>query len=408
MKIDMEFVRAQFPALAGEWTFFDNAGGSQTLKQVADRIHDYLMTSDVQLGASYETSRIAGERVAEGSRMTAQMINAPDENEVILGPSTTVLLRNLAHCLGETYEPGDEVIVTNCDHEANIGGWRSLEKKGMVIKEWRVNPDTLDLHLEDLETLMTDRTRMVALTHASNILGTVNSIRDISDFVHQRGALICVDGVAYAPHALVDVQALDVDFYAFSFYKVYGPHYAMLYGKKAHLMGLPGINHFFIENDNVPYKFQPGSVNYELAYGLLGLGDYFTCFAEHHGFTGKGVRETAAFTFDGFAEHEEALSKRLMDFLNAKPNVRVIGRTEAARSVRMPTVSFVVKDTISSSVTLKVDEHKIGIRHGDFYARRLIEDLGLMPQDGVIRVSMVHYNTLEEVDRLIKVLDGLF
>lgn len=410
MKLDIEFVRAQFPALAGEWVFLDNAGGSQTLKQVADRIHDYLLTSDVQLGASYEISQLAGERVKNGARAIAQMIDAGDENEIILGPSTTVLLNNLAASLGETFKPGDEVIVTNCDHEANIGGWRRLEKKGITVKTWKLNPNTLELDLKDLARLMTHKTRLVALTHASNILGTINPIKKIASFVHERDALICVDGVAYAPHALPGVRDLDVDFYAFSFYKVYGPHYSVLYGKKSHLLNMPGINHFFIGEDDVPYKLQPGSVNYELAYGIQGIGDYFTRFAEVHAGDRKidGLREAAVFANQCIAPYEEALSARLLDFLNSKPNVRIIGRKEADRSVRMPTISFMVDNTKSSSVTLEVDKHKIGIRYGDFYARRLIEDLGLMPQDGVVRVSMVHYNTIDEVDRLIQVLDSLF
>lgn len=410
MKFDIDFVRAQFPALAGEWTLLDNAGGSQTLKQVADRIHEYLMTSDVQLGASYEVSQLAGKRVKDGARFAAQMMNAEDESEVILGPATTVLLNNLASSFGETLQPGDEVIVTNCDHEANIGGWQRLERKGITVKTWRLNPDTLDLHLDDLGELMTHKTRLVALTHASNILGTVNPIKKIASFVHEQGALICVDGVAYAPHALVDVRELDVDFYAFSFYKVYGPHYAVLYGKKAHLLRMPGLNHFFIGENDVPYKFQPGSVNYELAYGIQGIGDYFTRFTEVHGGERKtgSLREAAAFAYETFAAHEEMLSSRLLDFLNSRPNVRIIGKKEANRAVRMPTVSFVVDNTKSSSITLEVDKHKIGIRFGDFYARRLIEDLGLAPQDGVVRVSMVHYNTIDEVDRLIQVFDTLF
>lgn len=231
MQLDIDFVRAQFPALSGDWIFFDNAGGSQTLKQVADRLHNYLLTTDVQLGASYEVSQVAGQRVKDAARAVAQWINAGDESEVIMGPSTTMLLKLLSSSLVRTFQPGDEVIVTNCDHEANIGGWRDMEKRGIVIKVWRLNPETLELHLEDLAALMTEKTRLVALTHASNILGTINPIKEIASFVHERGAMICVDGVAYAPHALVDVQELDVDFYAFSFYKVYGPHHSVLYGK---------------------------------------------------------------------------------------------------------------------------------------------------------------------------------
>lgn len=412
MKLDIDFVRAQFPALSGEWVFLDNAGGSQTLKQVADRIHEYLMTSDVQLGASYEISQLAGQRVKAGARAAAELLNAGDECEVILGSSTTMLMKLLSLSLVETFKPGDEVIVTNCDHEANIGPWRNLEKRGMIIKTWRLNPETLELHIEDLAGLMTEKTRLVALTHASNILGTINPIKKIASFVHEHGAMICVDGVAYTPHALPDVRQLDVDFYGFSFYKVYGPHYSVLYGKKAHLMKIPGVNHFFINENDVPYKFQPGSPNYELSYGITGIGEYFTQLAKLHaaqagGCEVTGLRDAAALAYECFAEHEEHLSARLLDFLNSRPNVRIIGKKESSRSVRMPTISFVIKNVKSSTIPPQVDKHKIGIRFGDFYARRLIEDLGLASQNGVIRVSMVHYNTLEEMDRLIRVLETL-
>ncbi len=407
--MDIEYVRSQFPALGGEWIFFDNAGGTQILEPVMRRIEEYLYTSNVQLGASYEVSRIAGERVAAAAQAMATYINAPDPSEIIMGPSTTMLMRILSICLVETFMPGDEVIVTNCDHEANIGPWIDLAKKGIVVKTWRLNPDTLDLHLEDLEELMTGRTRLVAVTHASNILGRVNPIKNIARFIHDRRAMICVDGVAYAPHRCINVQELDVDFYGLSFYKIYGPHYAMLYAKREHQLRMPGINHYFIGQSEIPHKFQPGSVNYELSSGMLGLWDYLDGFAQAHGWLDVAIHRhgQVEFVFDTIAKYEETLSERLLNFLGTKPNVRIIGPPEPDRTVRAPTVSFVVNRTDSDSISIEVDKHKIGIRYGDFYARRLIEDLGLGPQKGVVRVSMVHYNTLDEVDLLIKVLDGI-
>ncbi len=282
MTIDLGYVRDQFPALGGEWIFMDNAGGSQTLEPVIRRIQEYLRTSDVQLGASYDVSRIAGDRVAAAAAAMATYVNAADPSEVVMGPSTSMLIRNLSLCLNETFSPGDEVIVTNCDHEANIGAWVDLGKRGITVKTWPIDPDTWSLRLEDLEPQMTKRTRLVALTHASNILGGINPIKEITKFVHDRGAMVCVDGVAYAPHRPIDVVDLDVDFYAFSFYKLYGPHYALLYGKQEHLLRIPGINHFFIGQDDIPYKFQPGGVNYELCHGMMGLWDYLEGFARAH------------------------------------------------------------------------------------------------------------------------------
>lgn len=249
--LDLDFVRSQFPALAGEWTYLDNAGGSQVLAGVADRVRDYLLSTNVQLGASYAVSREAGERVARATRAVAASINAADEHEVVIGPSTTQLLANLALAMRPHLAAGDEVFVTNCDHEANIGPWVRLADQGVVVKTWKVDPATLELRTSDLEALMTDRTRLVCFTHASNILGTINPVAEITRKVHERGARVVVDAVSYAPHRALDVRAWDVDYYVFSSYKVYGPHLAVLYGKRELLEGLATINHFFVPDDDV-------------------------------------------------------------------------------------------------------------------------------------------------------------
>ncbi len=273
-KLDMPFIRQQFPALKGEWSLFDNAGGSQVAQQVAVRLTDYLLNTNVQLGASYETSVVSGERVLEAQQRMAEYINAVSHEEIILGSSTTMLLQNLSRSMENTLQPGDEVIITDSDHEANVGPWIKLAKKGIIVKTWKINQQNFRLELEELDKLMSSRTKLVAFPYASNILGTINPVKEITSFVHKRGAKVCVDAVAYAPHRKIDVSELDVDFLVFSFYKVYGPHYSLLYGKKSHLQELPGINHFFIGEDDIPYKLQPGNVNYELSYSLLGVTDY--------------------------------------------------------------------------------------------------------------------------------------
>ncbi|MCP4553051.1 MAG: cysteine desulfurase-like protein [Bacteroidetes bacterium] len=409
MELNLEFVRKQFPALGGDWTYFDNAGGSQTLKSVTERISEYLLTSDVQLGASYEVSQIAGNRIQEGFQFVADIINAREVSEVIFGSSTTMLLRQLSHSLVQTMSPGDEIIVTNCDHEANIGPWVNLEKQGIIIKFWEINQDSFELDPEDLKKLLSPKTKFVSLTYASNILGTINPVKEIIKLAHKNGSYVCLDAVAYAPHRLPDVQVLDVDFYAFSFYKVYGPHYSALYGKKEILKTLPNINHFFIAEDDIPYKLQPGSSNYELSYGYLGCKDYIEALVNFH-FPEKDyldIRSKAKLAFQLFADHEEKLTARFLNFLNKKENVKIIGKTTSDKNERVATISFIIDGVVSSTITEKVDKYKIGIRFGDFYARRLIVNLGLFDQNGVIRVSMVHYNTMEEVDRLIEILDPL-
>jgi len=394
--LDLPAVRRHFPALAGDWVFLDNAGGSQTLEAVGDRVRDYLLHTNVQLGATYEPSQRSGERVRAGQAALAGLVNAADPSEVVIGSSTSALLRMLALTLGRTLAPGDEIVVTNCDHEANIGPWRDLEAQGAVIRTWSVRSDTFRLETEDLRRLLNPRTRLVAVTHASNVLGRVNPIAEWARLAHAAGARICVDGVAYAPHRRIDVRALDVDFYALSLYKVYGPHLSLLYGKREHLLALPRWNHFFIGDDQLPYKLQPGSVNYELTWGAGAIVEYVRGL-------GDGDLD------DGYARmsaHERTLGTRLLDWLATKPRARVIGDAEM-NDERVPTISFTVDGTPASRIPPHADRARIGIRWGDFYARRLIDDLGLSAADGVVRVSLVHYNTLEEVQRLIDVLDPL-
>ncbi|MCC6559227.1 MAG: cysteine desulfurase-like protein [Polyangiaceae bacterium] len=403
--IDLAFVRAQFPALSGDWVYLDNAGGSQTLRRVVDRVSDYLIHTNVQLGASYGVSQEAGARVNQAAARIAELVHARRPEEVVLGPSTTALVRGLAEAVGRTLRPGDEVIVSRCDHEANVGPWMRLAERGVVIKPWRVDPDALELRAEDLDRLLTDRTRLVAFTHASNVIGTIHPVAELTRLAHAAGARVCVDGVAFAPHGEVDVQALGADYYVFSLYKVYGPHQAVLVGEHEALRALPGLNHFFIGEDQVPYKLQPGGVSYELAWGSAGIVDYFEDLGRRAdpALAGRGALQRA---YEEIAAHEAVLQERLLSFLRDRRGVRIIGRRDGDRTRRVPTVSFVSAQRAPEEIVRAIDPHRIGIRHGDFYARRLAEDLGLATRGGVVRVSMVHYNTLEEIDRLILHLDA--
>ena len=396
--LDLPFIRSQFPALRQDFVFMDNAGGAQVPHQVMERITEYLSSWNVQLGASYEVSATAGEKLREATARLARFINAGRPEEVVVGPSTTMLLRILSICLSRQWRAGDEVIVTNSDHESNVSCWMDLREKGIVVKIWRLNPDTLEFEMDELRQLLSPRTRLLAMTHSSNILGTINPIREIAEAVHAAGALLCVDGVAYAPHRPVDVQAFGADFYVFSTYKVFGPHQAIMYGRYEVLREMDGINHYFIEKDQVPYKLQPGNFNFELTYGLQGTLDYFEALQAHH----------QAPVHELIAAHEEAMSETLLAYLRSVPEIRIIGRPDSGREGRVSTISFVHERYRSSDIVKKVDPHHIGIRFGDFYAKKLIHDLGLAKKDGVVRVSLVHYNTMEEVERLIEVFEGIF
>ena len=390
--LDLDAVRDEFPALSSGFVYLDNAGGSQTLGRVAERVRDYLLTTNVQLGASYAISQSATARVHDAATATARYIGAAGPEEVVLGSSTTQLLDNLSLAMEGTLLPGDEIVITNADHHANVGAWRRLEKRGVVLKTWTLDPQTWRLEAADLVPLLTKRTRLVAFTQASNLLGSVHDVAHVTRVVHEHGARVCVDGVAYAPHRAVDVRAWDVDYYVFSFYKVYGPHIAVLYGKRELLSALDTINHDFI-GEQLPYRLQPGNVNFELSHGLGGLYDYID---------GLGGKRAA---FDAIAAHEEKLAERLLAWLRDCRRVRIHGEPVGDRALRVPTVSFTVEGASPEAIVRAVDPHGIGIRHGDFYAKGLVQALGLAHRGGVVRVSMVHYNTEAEIDRVIHALD---
>ncbi len=398
MSLNIDYVRSQFPSLASEWGYFDNAGGSQVLRNVAERVSDYLLTTSVQTGASYEPSIAASERVAEARSRIATFVNARRAEEVIFGPSTTVLVRFLATAMASQLTAGDEIVVTNFDHESNIGPWLALKERGVVFRIWEIDRETLMPKLDDLERLMSPRTKLVCVTHASNLLGSINPIRVIANFVHERGALICVDGVAYAPHRAIDVQDLGVDYYVFSFYKTYGPHYAVMYGRHDLLLELDGLYHYFYDKDKVPGKLEPGNPCYELVWGAAGIVDYVEAIAG-----GKG-RPSIERAFDDIAAHEAAIGERLLSWLRARNGVRIVGHRSSDAALRVPTISFTVDGHVPQAIVAAIDEARLGVRHGDFHSRRLAEALELAPA-GVIRVSMVHYNTVAEVDRLIEALD---
>ena len=403
-KFDLESIRAEFPALASGFVYLDNAGGSQVLRRVGDRVRDYLLSSSVQLGASYHHSQEAGVKVLAARRAVAELINAAHDDEVVMGGATTALMFQITQAILPSIRPGDEIVLTNTDHEANIGAWTRLQAAGAVVRFWNVNPQTLELDLADLDVLLSPRVKWVAMTHASNVLGTINPVRVVAQRVHSVGARLCIDAVAYAPHRLVDVQASGADLYVFSFYKVFGPHYAVLWGRRELLLSLSSLNHYFISETTIPYKLQPGNVNYELSYGCIGITDYLINVGEQLGGTGA-ARHKMQTAFDAFEAHENSLAEQLLSYLRSKKHVRIIGMTDTASGRRMPTISFMVNDMMSERVVLHTDQFGIGIRFGDFYAKRLIESLGLDVWGGVVRVSIAHYNTASEIESLILHLD---
>ncbi len=399
---DKQLIRRQFPALASATVFLENAGGSQVPRVVADRMHEYMLNSYVQLEAGYALSQQATDTVYRAHEFINLLMNGTRTGTVALASSCSVLCRMLADCYAGILSPGDEVVIAETAHEANAGPWASLAGRGMTVKIWRVDPTTGVCPLDDLARLLTPRTRIVAFPHVSNLLGDIVDLEGIVRLAHGAGARVVVDGVAYAPHRAMDVEAWDVDWYVYSTYKVYGPHMAALYGKEEAFAELTGPNHYFIPDDEVPYKFELGGAIHEGCAGLLALGEYLAFLAGRE----EVDRATVTEAFELMTRWELPLQQCLLDYLLGHPRVRVVGPETAGRS-RVGTVSFLHHDLPSQQIAEAAHRQNIGIRNGHMYAHRLCRALGLDPEDGVVRVSLVHYNSLEEIHRLIDVFDGV-
>ncbi len=400
--LDHSEARSRFPGLEGPDVLLDNAGGSQVPRAVADRVHDYLLHSYVQLGADYATSKRAVATVDAAREFARRVVNAGDRGDVVFAPSTSVACAMLADCHARALVPGrDEVVVCDAGHEANIGPWVRLADRGHRVRHWVPDADG-SLRIGDLDALLSERTRLVAMHHVSNLLGRIEDIRTVADRAHAVGARLCLDGVAFAPHRSVDVQALGADFYVFSTYKVYGPHMAVLFGTHEAFAELVGPNHFFVPEHEVPYRFELGGPNHESCAAWLGVADYL---AEVAGVAANGLdRAAIERAFDRFRAWEQRPMERLVGWLSARADVRIFGPATADPDVRVPTVSFVHARRKSRSIAQALNAKGLGVRYGHFYAHRLTTALGLVPDDGVVRTSLVHYNTENEVDRLIEAM----
>lgn len=407
ISLDIDFVKAQFPAfndpLSAKWSFFENAGGSYVPHNVIKHLNNFMTSTKVQPYAEFDTSAIAGNNMDKATKLFAEMINA-NKDEIIIGGSTTINMYVLSNAMKHLLKPGDEIIVTNQDHEANIGAWRRLESHGAVIKEWKINKENAELEIESLKLLLNAKTKIVAVTHCSNIVGSINDLKFIAKLVHEYDAYIIGDGVSYAPHGFPNVRDLDVDFYTFSLYKTYGPHLGLLYGKKEILNQLPNQNHEFLEGD-VPYTLNPGGPNHEELVSLIGIYEYFDNLYSHH-FANKNtsIRNKIEKINELISLHEEKIANPLLDYINTQPNIKLIGKKIIQNKNRAPTIAFTVNNKSSKQISNKLIKNGIATRNDNFYAWRCLKALGIDTEDGVVRTSMVHYNTEEDVDKLINTL----
>ncbi|NCG24360.1 MAG: aminotransferase class V-fold PLP-dependent enzyme, partial [Actinobacteria bacterium] len=371
--------------------------------QVIALVTELFSNAQCQPSWGFGPSVLATDAMHRSLLVMAELFNA-DPAEVHFGPSTSQNTYVLAHAFRAGWAEGDEIIVTTQDHEANSGVWRRLADTGIVVREWQADPVTGRLDIADAAALITDRTRLLAVTHASNVAATVNPIRELADMVHAVGGRIVVDGVSYAPHALVDVKALDCDVYLYSAYKTFGPHIGMMFTKADLLDEIAHQGHYF--NAGIPSTtLTPAGPDHAMIGAAAGIGDYYDVLHAHHfGPSSAGRFARTSELFDLFGTHEEQLVEPLLAFLRDRDGVRIVGAAESDHTVRAPTVAFASKRRSSADIYSALIEAKVSCGHGHFYAHRLVTALGLDPDDGVVRLSAVHYNTAAEIDRTLAVL----
>ncbi|WP_170760221.1 aminotransferase class V-fold PLP-dependent enzyme [Ruegeria lacuscaerulensis] len=402
--LDIDFVRAQFPAfsepsLQGQ-AFFENAGGSYTCKPVLDRLTRYYTQRKVQPYGPYDASRLAGEEMDEARTRMAAILGV-DTDELSFGPSTTQNTYVLAQAFRQWMQPGEAIVVTNQDHEANSGPWRRLAEDGIELREWQIDPETGSLNPQDLENLLDEKVRLVCFPHCSNVIGEINPVMEITAIAHAAGAFVCVDGVSYAPHGFPNVGDLGADIYLFSAYKTYGPHQGCVVIRRALGSMLPNQAHYF--NGDVLYKrFTPAGPDHAQIAASAGMADYVDLLCDHHNGPETRATERGAFVHDLMRGREVTLLQPVLDAVKDRNAVRLIGTSDAAR--RAPTVALGLNRN-AEAVAAELTAHGIMAGGGDFYAVRPLQAMGVDPELGVLRISFTHYTTQQEIDQLLNALD---
>lgn len=408
MKLDIDFVRSHFTQLGDDpdFVFASNAGGSYVCNPVNDLLERYNRHTRVQPYSRYPSSAAAGEAMDRARRVWAEALNI-SPGELTFGPSTSMNTYVMAQAIGDLWQAGDEIVVTNQDHEANSGAWRrKAMEKGVTVRQWEVDPKSGLLDITSLYPLLNEDTRWVFFSHCSNVIGTVNPVAEIAEAINTGcPARVFVDAVAYAPHHVSDLKALGVDGYAFSLYKVYGPHQGLMYVSADIRGDLTSQAHYF--NSGHPEKdFNPAGPQHAQVAACAGVIDYFDALHRHHfGDSGGNASQRLTELHGLILEHENTLAAPLLDFLDNHDGVRLLGKTHVDDDDRAPTIAFRPLDQSAEALTHKLQDAGIGTEHGHFYAHRLLGDLGIEPDDGVVRLSLVHYTHPEEVERILKALD---
>ena len=406
VKLDIDFVREQFPQSNEDYVYCSNAGGSFVARQVLEILEDFNRYKRIQPYSPFSPSREGGELMDRARGLWADALNIK-EDELTFGPSTSSNSYVMAQAIGPTLTKQDEIVVCQQDHEANHGAWRRAgERSGATVREWRLLPETGLLDTADLYELLNEKTRWVFFPHCSNLVGTTNPVRDIIEEIRNRcDAFVGVDGVAHVPHHVPDLKALDCDLYLFSLYKVFGPHQGVLYVRSSVGDKLVAQSHHFLTKEPTK-RFNPAGPQHAEVAACAGVLDYFRSFMAHHSIVehdsfNHALQEVRRL----FAIHEKKLATPILEFLHQSSKVQLLGKPHCEDGDRAPTIAFRPLKQASEQVTRKMNMLGIGAEHGDFYAGRVLKGMSIDPSDGVVRISLVHYNTEDEVNTIVAGLD---
>jgi len=421
-QLDLSWVRARFPSLSLEVNgqpaaFLDGPGGTQVSQRVIEAISEYLRTSNANTAGAYATSRRTDQMIANARSAMADFLGCNSE-EVIFGPNMTSLTYAISRAIGRELGPGDEIVLTHLDHDANVSPWRALEERGVKIQMTEIREEDCTLDMDDLARKITPRTKVVAAGYASNAVGTINDVKTIVRLAHEAGAMAFVDAVHYAPHGPIDVRDIDCDFLACSTYKFFGPHMGVLYGKREHLARLHPYK-LRANTNAVPQRWEWGTLNHECIAGIVACVDYLAELGKSSSCVGTGAltrpaeqrsamanrRESILAAYRAIRAHERTLMQRMLSGLAQITGLRLYGIADPARlDSRCPTFAVRIPGHTPLDLATKLGDQGIFTWDGNYYALNLTERRGVEPDGGFLRIGFVHYNTEEEVER---VLEGL-
>ncbi len=405
---DLSFVRPQFPALSlvvnGQpAAFLDGPGGTQVPQRVIDAVTDYYVSANANHDGAFLTSARTHEVVAGAHAAMADLLGC-DADEVVFGPNMTSLTLALSRALARELQPGDEIVVTNLDHDANVSPWRALEERGAVLRTVDIDPADCTLDMAQLASLLNERTRVVAVGYASNAVGTINDVGEVVRLAHAVGALAYIDAVHYAPHGPIDVRALDCDFLVCSVYKFFGPHAGVLYGKREHLRRLRPYK-LRVSTEELPARWETGTQDHEAMAGTIAAVGYLEALGRTLEPAAGQRRAALLAAYRGIRAYEATLARRLIQGLLAIPALRFYGIADTSRlAQRTPTVAVRMAAHSPRELATRLGERGIFTWDGNYYALNLSERLGVEASGGMLRIGLVHYNTAEEVDRVVRAL----